>query len=176
MASEKPILFSGPMVRAILAGTKTQTRRICQGQRELSNEHDFQIDRCPYGTGRMWVREAWRVHGGAEYEYMRDPGSLMFRADMEERFDCNDYRWRPSIFMPRWASRITLEITEVRVQRLQEITEVDAKAEGVSRSAKFSAREEFSMLWESINGKRAPWASNPWVWCLTFKQEARDGQ
>jgi hypothetical protein len=172
MSNAKPILFRGPMVRAILAGTKTQTRRICQGQRELSNEHDFQIDRCPYGTGRMWVREAWRVHGGAEYEYMRDPGSLMFRADMEERFDCNDYRWRPSIFMPRWASRITLEITGVRVQRLQEITEADAKAEGAKHMP--DHRCHFREIWDDINSKRAPWASNPWVWALTFKRVERD--
>lgn len=187
---ERPILFSAPMVRAILAGTKTQTRRVVRGpieylgpsggQDDLSSwgwffdgeeQHGYMVlargmnERfdngcisipCPYGVpgDRLWVRETWRGEG---------PGSVKYRADGD---DVGSLKWRPSIFMPRWASRIDLEVTEVRVQRVQEITREDAIAEGVTTHDVFG----FMRLWDSINGKRAPWASYPWVWALTFKR------
>lgn len=194
--SEKPILFSGPMVRAILEGRKTQTRRVVRRpyvsplQRLLrcadglfrwwlkDAEQPQPSDvRCPYGKpgDRLWVRETWRYYGGSEYEYQRDQSNVIYRAtptfESSPRAD-----WRPSIFMPRWASRITLEVTDVRVQRLQEISSEDALDEGIftggtnSRMDDQDIEEEFASLWDSINAKRAPWSSNPWVWAITFKR------
>lgn len=90
--------------------------------------------------------------------------------------DAEGPRWRPSIHMPRWASRISLEVTEIRVERLQEITERDALAEGIDPGtsicdfAATPARDDFARLWDSINGERAPWSSNPWVWCVSFRR------
>lgn len=195
---ERPILFSGPMVRAILAGTKTQTRRTLRAQPDDKLCHGVHYDRttggamwgaCPYGVpgDRLWVREAWRVSCHIDdqpprecFKYCSPSRALQMQyvADGHEPMSCCS-EWgkvRPSIFMPRRASRITLEITDVRVQRLQEISEEDAKAEGVEpyRLPVHSARESmrhadgFSVLWDSINAKRAPWASNPWVWDITF--------
>lgn len=180
---ERPILFSGPMVRALLAGTKTQTRRTCKGARELSCSQDWPLSTCPYGRvgERLWVRETFRQgYGSMSVHYAADPDEV----------SCGP--WNPSIFMPRWASRITLEITDVRVQRLQEISEEDARAEGVPqdlaavcyvgegqiRDGKYrvephqhiAAADHYACLWESINYKRAPWSSNPWVWALTFRR------
>ena len=174
--NEKPILFSGPMVRALLAGIKTQTRRLvkynnmlgepaewCSSVAEPGWIHicgDFRRF-CPYGQpgGRLWVRETWRSMGKCN----KGTDVVFYRADGHV-----DGPWRPSIFMPRWASRITLEITEVRVQRLQEISEADARAEGAKHMP--DHRWHFREIWDSINGKKYPWASNPWVWCLTFKR------
>lgn len=82
------------------------------------------------------------------------------------------FRWKPSIFMPRKLSRITLEVTEVCVQRLQEISEDDAQAEGLSLDTERTFAQTFAILWDSINGKRAPWASSPWVWAVTFRRLA----
>jgi hypothetical protein len=191
---EKPILFSGPMVRAILAGTKTQTRRIvkpqpptgCTGMESIDSP-PFQGFRflpvglwpedprygnrsCPYGQpgGRLWVRETWAWCTKAD-------GHHIYKADGDGIGNCHvdGDRWRPSIFMPRWASRITLEITEVRVQRLQEISVQDAIAEGIAKSPTSYPRDErddFRDLWDSINANKYPWASNPYVWALTFKK------
>lgn len=190
--SDRPIIFSGPMVRAMLGHRKTQTRRIVkpqpashQGKIEWSDHNPgwwiVQGDvsntwsrvRCPYGVpgDRLWVRETWTkvaVHpdGG---------GVVGYRADPAHAEIYKDYRWRPSIYMPRWASRLTLEITDVRVQRLQEISEEDAMAEGCERVPKpimpdSTYRLCFERLWQSINAKRAPWASNPWVWAVTFRK------
>lgn len=187
---ERPILFSGPMVRAILDGRKTQTRRVCIGQRELSRAADFQISRCPHGQpgDKLWVRETWRCRGGREYEYQRHQPSVMYRADAApESYVCDD--WRPSIHMPRWASRITLEIESVRVERVQEISEEDAKSEGTPDDAlvhyyceegndddpignhRCNWRYGFSRLWDSINLKRGfGWEANPLVWVITFRR------
>lgn len=195
MAKERPILFSAPMVRALLAGTKTQTRRVITpqpqrytgatpgtwmyGHRNLEGlfaEHVFggcmaKLAPCPYGVpgDRLWVRETWRVFGGPEYEYQHDPRSVQFRAD-EAAFEQKE--WKPSIFMPRWASRITLEVTDVRVQRVQEISEDDALAEGMTCDGDHaSARDNYETLWNYINEKRGHgWATNPWVWCVSFKR------
>ena len=218
----RPILFSAPMVRAILNGSKTQTRRIVKPQPDETSGfsqgpikcqwyHPTKIDRhgeaypgekvfgfanedngwpCPYGVPgeRLWVRETFaRIHPAllSHLDPEEDNGgnngwSTVFRADGIP-FNWKDYgvKWTPSIFMPRRLSRITLEITKIRVERLQDISESDAAAEGVHpvRIGLQDARggdqgnsyvEGFGELWESINGKRS-WASNPWVWVLTFK-------
>lgn len=206
---EKPILFSGEMVRAILEGRKTQTRRAMKPQPpEWAGKLDSVVDpwaefhgahpkgtcfhdecahiegqskisyACPYGVpgDRLWVRETWRVPGDCGIEKVststcRGPKDVEFRADFS-----GDYlevrEWRPSIFMPRWASRITLEITEVRVQRVQEISHEDAIAEGCYEvPGKTWGRLGFQQLWESINLKRGfGWDSNPFVWCVSFKR------
>jgi hypothetical protein len=190
---ERPILFSGPMVRAILEGRKTQTRRVV-GPKWNANVVDARIftpgigvfgcdasvgygDRvqCPYGVpgDRMWVRETWAPHDDLAAS-SKDVGMIYYRAD-DENYYSTDGRWRPSIHMPRWASRITLEITDVRVQRLQEIDYLDAMAEGIpehggnSSDGAWRITDKFRELWESINAKRCPWSSNPWVWAITFK-------
>lgn len=190
---ERPIIFSGPMVRAILDGRKTQTRRVLRQQPSGPDLHLCGWDwsegvcvfatrdglhretYCPYGAPRdlLWVREAWgqRREGGTVI------GSApIYRADW---VSCPDTppRWCPSIHMPRWASRLTLLVKSVRVERLQEISEEDAIAEGIGPFANSltidcdteSPRSVFGALWDTINGKRAPWARNPWVWVVDFE-------
>lgn len=206
---ERPILFSGAMVRPILADTKTQTRRIFKPRRNGAlwpNRNDLpgmgQILReCPYGqTGDLlWVRETWLPDPPDDGTWCYTAwagckGSTL--ADIPERFRTPEhclYRaswsgggltWTPSIHMPLWASRILLEITGVRVERLQEISEADAVAEGIqydpgeggafyveglSGCASDSAADSYRKLWESINGPES-WASNPWVWVIDFKR------
>jgi hypothetical protein len=184
---ERPILFSGPMVRAILEGRKTQTRRVLKwqyapatGARFIPHAGGWQwlfeggcgsaypgdqgaLGRCPFGIvgDQLWVRETWAKAGevGDEIEY---------RAD---NHDPAAAKWRPSIFMPRWASRLTLEVVGVRVERLQDISDADAMAEGIQHLYEWAAfpRRTFQNLWDSINAERAPWASNPWVWVVEFK-------
>lgn len=238
---ERPILFSSAMIRALLDGRKTQTRRLMVPQPpdgwfgespdEVREASEFGpgcgtprwlIVRCPYGApgDRLWVRETWNTFDpgkdcpvpiAPERWGKRAPWTgcegdrkiewtAVYRADGElEHPTDGPARWKPSIFMPRWASRITLEITEVRVQRLQEISEDDARAEGC-RGARgaigqmipgppTTAREDFERLWDSINGSRrrrvwddateerrtvidtsARWEANPWVWALTFRR------
>lgn len=195
---ERPILFNGDMVRAILDGRKTQTRRVVKPQpgsdnripwpgrkNIVANIRDERVlGFCPYGQpgDRLWVRETWAMSGYQRVEYRAAP------ADGSD-FRCVD-RWRPSIHMPRWACRITLEITGVRVERLQEISEKDAKAEGLHYHSdmygyrlygKYSgigptddvgALDAFRSLWESINGPSS-WDATPWVWVIEFKR--RDG-
>jgi hypothetical protein len=196
MMKERPILFSGAMVRAILDGRKTQTRRVCK----LQNASDYayggamwtdrqQVDRCPYGQpgDRLWVRETWNCI---------DTGRLTQRQDWVRyrATDGEEMRWRPSIFMPRWASRITLEITGVRVERVCDIINLDAYNEGFSSNecdtcdgtgywsdgeycedcsgeGHISESGNFRALWDSINAKRGyGWEANPWVWVVEFKQ------
>lgn len=165
---ERPIILSGPMVRAILAGAKTQTRRVVKPQ---AMGQWGPVVPCPYGRpgDRLWVREAWRpVHGGYS-----DLGAR-YRADFER----DQTVWRPSIHMPRWASRITLEVTGVRVERLQDISEADAQAEGSFEWAAEQdtpvrdldeARLVYLQLWQSINGP-ASWDADPWVWVVEFRR------
>lgn len=206
---EKPILFSGAMVRAILDGRKTQTRRIVKGawhepdgylQSEPEGENgewyfscrkvpaSF-VARCPYGRegDRLWVRETFQTGDVA----MNEPHGTVYRATDPDWGTMEGWKWKPAIHMPRWASRITLEITQVRVQRLQDISEDDAKAEGVEHDGivgyycddgnpndpeDFGAhrcnwRFGFKMLWESINAKRGyGWEKNPWVWAISFRR------
>jgi hypothetical protein len=207
---ERPILFSDPMVRAILEGRKTQTRRVvarqppedCCGQIHVSPYQPAVVRReelepgrtifgaycecgdwgcrSPYGApgDRLWVREAWAPTNAHSTE------RCWYRATLHPAGAAMaEIRWRPSIHMPRWASRITLEVTGVRVERLQDITHGDLEAEGIpidttrgkpdeiARAAHFV---QWRALWESINGKES-WAVNPWVWVVEFRRlsEAR---
>jgi hypothetical protein len=182
---ERPILFSGPMVRAILAGIKTQTRRVVKSDRLIGATDAYmatpegqakQLIGCPYGHPghRLWVREAFGLVV-SDRDGPR-PESIIFRADGNEGWDG---KWRPSIHMPRWASRGLLEITALRVERLQEISEADALAEGARNWAAEQdtpvrdldeARLQFRALWTDINGGES-WDANPWVWVVEFKHK-----
>lgn len=183
---EHPILFSGPMVRAILEGRKTQTRRVINPQPKVV--HDFYPDgtleterlfrnggriRCPYGVlgDRLWVRETW---GKDPYAHLSGHIPILYKVGPPSVDPDYPVPWKPSIHMPRWASRITLEVVEVRAQRLQDITEEDAVAEGVNCAVggfiTTNPVNAFHGLWDYINGKRAPWDSNPWVWAVTFRR------
>jgi len=178
----RPILFSGPMIRAILAGTKTQTRRVCRHQ----HDNVWVEDGVMYGydisgnDGRvtmqygdvgdtLWVRETWGLHDTQPSDGP-ERAHVYYRATDSDLHGLRHQLWRPSIFMPRWASRITLRVTAVRVERLQEISEADAVAEGVDLELvhRGGGASAFRELWESINAVRAPWASNPFVWRIEF--------
>lgn len=204
----RPILFSGEMVRAILAGRKTQTRRVVkpygkdegfiiveetagEGQMWPYRSHDGESWddgngcevplRSPYGGpgSRLWVRE---THSFILTDSRTDSEIVIYRADGE----VNGQVWRPSIFMPRGLSRIDLIIEGVRVERVQEISEADARAEGAEfhdgdeighsgwrhdwKAVYPSARASFASLWDRINAKRGySWGSNPWVWVVEFQ-------
>jgi hypothetical protein len=195
---ERPILFSAPMVRAILAGRKTQTRRLVRIRKDGTR-----YDRSPYGAPgeRLWVRETWGQLKGAGirtvYRADADPPMHLYYPDEPVA----GMKWRPSIFMRRADSRIDLDVTGVRVERLQDIGEDDARAEGLKGVTKdgnlvkygipdrdgwpgtdddgwpwhsWSAdpRKAYERLWDSINDKRAPWSTNPWVWVVTFRRAA----
>ena len=212
---ERPILFSGEMVRAILDGTKTQTRRpvkvrgglnfiggggeendpACWGYffdgpehhgymvlaRGLNERHDHGRISIPSPFGapgdRLWVRETWGYFGGDEYLYQHHRGSVGYRADHIPLDPVPGGRWRLSIHMPRWASRITLEVTGVRVERLGDITEEDARAEGVQpvpfcragRPDGMEHVESFEDTWRDIYGPES-WRAHPWVWAVSFRR------
>lgn len=185
---ERPILFSGPMVRAILDGRKTQTRRVVKPQPGIHcvpwQRPDGQFIwiiaetghgvsepfTCPFGQigDRLWVRETWNADWCDRTIYKADGGYAKHAGYSVEP------RWRPSIHMPRWASRIMLEITDVRVQRLQEISEEDAISEGIHSVAAFpsgySNRDGFAALWNSLAKPDSTWAMNPWVWAVSFRR------
>jgi hypothetical protein len=209
---ERPVLFSAAMVRALLDGRKTQTRRIVKPQPQWVYADVVPVKtpdadpkgeiRCPYGMrgDRLWVRETWleldrdhyndpglpRGHLSTRYGSPRRNGCA-YRAETDREGDeirkQYGYHWRPSIHMPRWASRLLLEVTDVRVERLQDISEADAIAEGVSYTGPYPhalasgflprpddlARREFRRLWESINGAGL-WDANPWVWVVSFRR------
>jgi hypothetical protein len=178
--TERPILFSGPMVHELLAGTKTQTRRLVKNVPELMNErNEWCLPlRSPYGNvgDTLWVRETW-AHAPAPWT---EPTGIVYRA-CDNRTDYGG-PWKPSIFMPRWASRITLRITRLRVERLQAISEADAIAEGCPAVSLHDLdcdstppSGHYAKLWDSINGKRVPWDLNPWVWvvCFALQTESR---
>ncbi len=214
--TDRPILFSGPMVRAILDGSKTQTRRVaklppasnlgewvageCGGPKggRTANGETIPLQAniwhtrsgvsllCPYGQpgDRLWVREAWakpqvaQSFGGSEWFVYREGDNR------------TDYGgpWKPSIHMPRAASRITLEITAVRIERLQDTSEADAKAEGCEplvwnipdgtaadlidwplKAVDRPYANAYALLWQSINGPGS-WDANPWVWVVEFRR------
>lgn len=205
--NEKPILFSGKMVRQILRGRKTQTRRVIKPQPPhwRWNDHSWD-DRCidvgtgerddayyvicPYGKpgDRLWVRETW-AHDDPSCKDVRcgNRDHIWWKATekkiVADSF-AGDAHWRPSIHMPRWASRLTLEIVNVRVERVQEITPANCKAEGIyiphptppittDEALKHLGeyKNGFALLWDSINSKRGySWDANPWVWVVEFKR------
>ncbi|WP_144379542.1 hypothetical protein [Mesorhizobium amorphae] len=190
----RPILFSSLMVRALLDGRKTQTRRVLSNDKfaSLFNgtwSDDYVLDpgnqswrdaEIRFAVGdRLWVREAWRTHRYYDDLAPSEMGgeeSIVFEADhppLEKRpHRLADGRLRQGMHMPRWASRLTLTVTDVRVQRLQEITWQDAKAEGISGGYHQS---EFASLWDSLNAARGfGWDTNPWVVAVSFTVERRN--
>lgn len=223
---ERGILFTGEMVRAVLAGTKTQTRRLLKAkvhdptfghyQEQGCSWSDWRPDTCedgswfwmgnagmepigfcPYGVpgDRLWVRETW---------HPCDAGPVLYAADYESKEQAGVQRWYPGIHLRRVDARLVLEVTNVRVERLRDISEADARAEGVQLvgfpcdkkcncghgpnpgkvhvgtrvltpftekvTDENMYRAEFACLWEDINGKRASWALNPWVWVVEFRR------
>lgn len=175
---KRPILFSAPMVRALLDGSKKQTRRICNPANDAAlsfvvgpfnheesgkefcfgDEEGDVIFQCPYGQpgDRLWVRETFFDATSL------NEGRVLYRAD--GMTSC--FGWHPSIHMPKWASRIELEIVSVRVERLQDISEADAIAEGCPRDILYGTGW-YKALWNSLNGPGS-WAANPWVWVVEF--------
>lgn len=174
---ERPILFSGPMVRAILEGRKTMTRRIITDESIISLREDGTPGkvqpRCRYGKpgDRLWVRETFALTQHNLPVYKADSRDKDGKLWPSVKSDPNGVLWRPSIYMPRWASRIDLEITGIRVERLQDITEDDAKMEGVEPYDPDNGLyvAGFYELWESINGTGS-WDKNPWVWVVEFRR------
>ena len=187
--SEKPILFNSEMVRAILDGRKTQTRRVVKPQPDFVTNYyepnkpraawvggssDPALVKCPYGQpgDALWVRETWACLGAEHVKPSKiAPGyTVHYKADGVEK-TWNVEQWRASIHMPRWASRISLRVTGVQVERVQDISGADAVAEGVEQiDSLTSARYRFVQLWNSINAKRGhSWDSNPWVWVVEFE-------
>lgn len=219
--NEKPILMSGPMVKAILEGRKTQTRRVIKPQLpEYGYEsvvpdlpvffwkgHRFiapyqLVAHCPYGQpgDSLWVRETWTAlfendngmilwwHDTPKEQRTKDRliDSITYRADYKPEPD-DEWPFVPSIFMPRWASRLTLQVTGVRVERVQDISVDDIQAEGVYpglqaacenwkaasiKNDNYQYIQDFKWLWDSINGKRpgCSWDDNPWVWVVEFRK------
>jgi hypothetical protein len=211
---ERPILMSGAMVRALLDGSKTQTRRVVKPQPPAEAKDVFTFHHpdprthfygfdgealmdwaqpCPYGEAgdRLYVRETWQHsnHPCGPYEddcivfyradYLDDP----LGPDLERSADGIRRQWRPSIHMPRAASRIALEVTGVRVERLQDLSETDSLAEGIEASSEgfgidsgrhfhaASARQSYASLWDSLNAARGyGWDANPWVWVVEFRR------
>lgn len=225
---EHPILFSAPMVRAILDGRKTQTRRVVKvghlctvenahgaSREEMRDRRNMPVQRlpdgfdvtafCPYGQpgDRLWVRETWGYRSrispsGVPMDQVKiayaaddstryierpagDWSGIPSQRDQREGESHDDYygkylsrwfkQWRPSIHMPRWASRITLEIVSVRVERLNDISNPDSVDEGVMdwMVGPTAPTDDFRALWESINGAGS-WADNPWVWVVEFRR------
>jgi hypothetical protein len=200
------------MVRAILEGRKTQTRRVIKPQppdipglfyeqaepgvwrgylsaafREPANVSPLALFGtyggqlyCPYAVGdRLWVREPFYVQPDL-WKQCHGPQPIHYAADVAHRAEAGDYTCKPSIHMPRWASRITLEIVAIRVERVQDISEANAYAEGITEEEAAAhwcdgplPEAAFADLWDRINAKRGyPWKSNPWVWVVEFRRTA----
>jgi len=177
----KPILFSGAMVRAILAGEKTQTRRVVKDPRRYGLTDERMVighrRNLPYVVGQiLWVRETFNADWCDHVIYRADGGAARDAGYSAEP------RWRPSIFMPRSSSRITLRVTDVRVERLQGITVHDIRLEGIGGPAHdgpgprcssecSSLRLAWATAWDSLNAKRGHgWEKNPWVWVVSFRR------
>lgn len=185
MNKERPILFSTPMIQAILAGNKFMTRRIIKTTANnilwntiivnrhggWTDDHGYPI-KCPFGIigDILWVRETF----GEDIE----TGKIFYKADNSEiNAGLFTEKWKPSIFMPRSASRITLQITDLRVEFLQDISEADAISEGCNATCpdgtedcrNWSARNDFQSLWKKINGNDS-WNENPFVWVIKFNR------
>lgn len=198
----KPIIFSSEMVRAILEGRKTQTRRVVKPQpikvrhalwqwehnrRTLCRDSDTLtfslVEHSPYQIGGLlWVRETWRTsrqYDDAKPLEVPEDSSLWYSADWTSirRLGQKPGKKRPSIFMPRWASRITLRIVDVRAERVQDISEGDACAEGIAigEATWTGYRKQFCELWDSIVKRAFSWKINPWVWVIEFKVEEANG-
>jgi hypothetical protein len=181
--NEKPILFSTPMVNAILEGRKTMTRRAIKPQPPQYADDAEAIARCAgwakYKVGDiLWVRETWSVNEYDDYRYKAD----VSLADPFHKWE--GIRWRPSIFMPREAARIFLKVTDVRVERVQDISERDAVKGGITIMSSVLPDEktkvedwrggtyctEFKYVWATLNTKRGHgWFANPWVWVIQFE-------
>ncbi len=196
---ERPILFSGEMIRALRAGTKTQTRRAVKNNRDpmadvhlcqrveleyeadgsrwwhFSEEQDTNHEDdvlCPYGQPGdvLWVRETFDAPPGST-----NINDVVYRADYAHAEP--QHTWRPSIFMPKWACRIRLKLTDVRAERVQSISWSDAIAEGIKDPRRCAKRldpahgpvAQYRALWDRINSKTHPWSSNPWCWVLRFE-------
>lgn len=221
---EKPIIFSGESVRAILAGRKSQTRRVVKPQPGMEENGDIHFKWAtfyangltytwdsngvggenwqandhpkedkftealkrgpankfvPYRVGdRLWVRETWAPEAGWDPEWFEETGEkadIVYAADDDSRERCYLAKWYSPIHMRRSASRLTLEVTAVRVERLQEISEADVRAEGIEvvgygdYPGEFSGKHLFQKAWDAINGKTYPWSSSPWVWVIEFQ-------
>ena len=198
---ERPILMSGPMVKAILENRKWQTRRVVKPQpievpitngsapgcylawpnsdahlewQDVLADTDYYVQAgfCPHGKpgDRLWVRETWNCIDSGIRTQRQD--WVRYRAT-----DGEEMHWRPSIFMPRWACRLVLNLEAVRVERLQDISPSDCRAEGIRPDSELSllwrddVRAKYHDLWNELNAKRGHgWDSNPWVWVLTFEQ------
>lgn len=228
---ERPIPFSAPMVRALLAGEKTQTRRAVKlphsnplgqwetllwggqdggrtkdgdtmpAQMAIGHSRTGDILLCPYGQpgDRLWVREVWRTDASLDGKAPSTFSGWPVRYDADGKtlrhgafYGDTKGKTRPSLFMPRWASRINLEVTSVRVERLQDISESDCWAEGIEEvmhdfddaaqidmANRLGCRIEdakplYALLWEQINGKGS-WDANPWVWVIDFRRTAQEG-
>lgn len=203
---ERPILFKGEMVREVLSDRKTQTRRIVKMPASWdsivyadfgdgwwpyksddgeSPDYDNNVIplNCPYGKrgDRLYVRETWHtdvldlIYARAKHEDAMEASPIFYRADLVN--NDSGCTWKPSIHMPRWASRITLEITNVRIERLQDISGSDCISEGIMERTTYPPesdseeidRKEYRNLWESINGVGS-WDKNPFVWVIEFKR------
>ncbi|VVP40511.1 hypothetical protein PS865_04832 [Pseudomonas fluorescens] len=199
-SKERPILFSAPMVRAILDGRKTVTRRPVKGS-ALKWLEEFAPEfvalsaneLCPFGQigERLWVRETWycdhfEVQKGPylqpadmhDLDQSREDGELVYAADGLAPYEQEQPTWKPSIHMPRWACRILLEITDVRVERLQDISRADIRAEGLQCPPELASddvspnyRDWYPAAWQELwNSTGGDWDANPWVWVVEFKR------
>lgn len=186
--------MSGPLVTAIFEGRKTQTRRVVKPQPIFDSKPDAWD--CPYGQpgDLLWVRETWAAAGQHDDRAPRDITTRMVRdvwyqaQEADRRPNFMRGRWRPSIHMPRWASRLTLKVTGIRVERVQDITSADALAEGMTattlagRTCVLDGKPSgnfawtapdyaFGVIWNDINEKRGyGWKTNPWVWVVEFER------
>lgn len=191
---ERPILFSAPMIKSILAGEKTQTRRVVKKPFEIpcitgdcSHEKqdecdDFLRAQCPYGNigDQLWVRETFAFIYPNEFPVPQKECRVEYRADTngsclpgqwpdEERDHDDCPKWKPSIHMPRFASRINLRIVNIFIESLQDISEEDARFEGCPNDTWRNPKQWFEDIWMGINGEKS-WSEDPWVWVIEFER------